>query len=138
VPKPSIVWKSRPARPAAAAHGVLTGPGAAPRARRPDAAALRRIETRGVMVTSRATGGYDVVSRFFAPRLGLDEDWVTGSAHCCLGPYWAARLGKEALLAHQASARGGTVRVRVDGERVHLAGRAVTVARGELLVGAPA
>jgi predicted PhzF superfamily epimerase YddE/YHI9 len=69
----------------------------------------------------------------FAPAVGVPEDPVTGSAHCGLGPYWASRLGKEELVGYQASARGGMVRVRVDGDRVHLGGHAVTVLRGELL-----
>jgi predicted PhzF superfamily epimerase YddE/YHI9 len=100
----------------------------------PDIAALARIPVRGVIVTARAsTAGYDFVSRFFAPRLGVDEDPVCGSAHCCLGPYWAERLGKTELVGYQASPRGGVVRVRVVGPRVHLGGRAVTVLRGELV-----
>jgi PhzF family phenazine biosynthesis protein len=100
----------------------------------PDSGLLRAIPTRGVIVTSRMdSGGFDVVSRFFAPRVGVDEDPVTGSAHCCLGPFWSGRLGKDAILAYQASARGGVVRVRVRGDRVGLAGQAVTVLRGELL-----
>jgi predicted PhzF superfamily epimerase YddE/YHI9 len=78
---------------------------------------------------------YDFVSRFFAPTVGVNEDPVTGSAHCCLGPYWAATLGKSDLLAHQCSARGGVVRVSVRGDRVLLGGQAVTVQRGQFLVG---
>ena len=73
------------------------------------------------------------MSRFFAPGAGVDEDPVTGSAHCCLGPFWQERLGKPELVAYQASRRGGTVRVRVAGDRVVLGGQAVTVARGEIL-----
>ena len=100
----------------------------------PDLTLLARIPTRGIIVTSRASSpGYDVVSRFFAPQTGVNEDPVTGSAHCCLGPYWSERLGKSELNAYQASARGGVVRVRVQGERVILGGQAVTVLRGELL-----
>jgi len=107
---------------------------AAVRALRPDFAALRRLGVRGVGVTSRAdTPGFDFVSRFFAPGAGVDEDPVTGSAHCCLGPFWQRRLGRTEFTAYQASARGGTVRVRVDGERVRLGGQAVTVLRGELV-----
>ena len=107
---------------------------AAVRALRPDFAALRRLGVRGVGVTSRAdTPGFDFVSRFFAPGAGVDEDPVTGSAHCCLGPFWQRRLGKAEFTAYQASARGGTVHVRVDGERVRLGGQAVTVLRGELV-----
>ena len=93
---------------------------------------------RGVIVTSRAEAAeYDFVSRFFAPSVGVDEDPVTGSAHCGLGPYWSERLGKSQLVGFQASSRGGIVRMRVEGSRVILAGQAVTVWRGEL-VGATA
>ncbi|MBV9775174.1 MAG: PhzF family phenazine biosynthesis protein [Gemmatimonadetes bacterium] len=101
---------------------------------RPDMGALRGVEARGVIVTSRAdTSGYDFVSRFFAPGVGVDEDPVTGSAHCVLAPYWARRLGRDELVGFQASARGGAVRVRAAGERVLLGGQAVTVLRGELV-----
>jgi PhzF family phenazine biosynthesis protein len=99
----------------------------------PNFSLLADLGTRGVIVTSRATDGpYDFVSRFFAPGSGIDEDPATGSAHCCLGPFWSERLGKTHLLAYQASARGGVIRVRVAGERVKLGGQAVTVLRGEL------
>ncbi len=101
----------------------------------PDHTQLRRIPARGVIVTSRASGQKaDFVSRFFAPGSGIDEDPVTGSAHCCLTPYWSARLGKTEMTGFQASARGGLVRVRLDGDRVKLGGRAVTVLRGTLNV----
>ena len=103
------------------------------RALEPDHTALRRLPVRGVIVTSRGSGDYDFVSRFFAPGSGIDEDPVTGSAHVCLGPFWQARLGKSEFLAYQASQRGGVVRVRVEGDRVHLGGQAVTVLRGDLL-----
>lgn len=84
-------------------------------------------------MTSRADSkGFGFVSRFFAPGSGIDEDPVTGSSHCCLGPYWKGRLGRSEFVAYQASARGGTIRVRVGGDRVYLGGKAVTVARGEL------
>ena len=100
----------------------------------PDMAALKRVSALGSIVTSRAVGkDYDFVSRFFAPAIGIDEDPVTGSSHCCLAPFWAKRLRKKVLTAFQASSRGGVLRVRVDGERVRLAGQAVTVLRGELL-----
>ena len=94
---------------------------------------LRAIPVRGVIVTSRAKE-YDFVSRFFAPGSGIDEDPVTGSAHCCLGPFWSTRLNKTEFVAYQASARGGVVRVRLEGDRVRLGGQAVTVLRGHLLV----
>lgn len=100
----------------------------------PDFAALGRVDARGIIVTSRADeGGVDFVSRFFAPAVGIDEDPVTGSAHCCLAPYWSDKLGRSDLIGHQVSRRGGAVRVRVDGDRVQLGGRAVTILRGELL-----
>jgi PhzF family phenazine biosynthesis protein len=100
----------------------------------PDHSRLRTLPVRGVIVTARgdAGGPYDFVSRFFAPGSGVDEDPVTGSAHCTLGPYWAGKLGKQDFLAYQASARGGVVRVRVTGDRVKLGGQAVTVLRGRL------
>ncbi len=101
----------------------------------PDLEALKVATpgVRGVIVTSRAEGqGYDFVSRFFAPSTGIAEDPVTGSAHCCLGPFWSERLGKDDLVGYQASKRGGIVRVRLDGERVRLSGQAVTLARGEV------
>ncbi|MGH9803688.1 MAG: PhzF family phenazine biosynthesis protein [Candidatus Acidiferrales bacterium] len=101
---------------------------------RPDMARLAKIPVRGVMVTSRAsTPGRDFVSRFFAPQSGVAEDPVTGSAHCALGPYWAKKLGKTEFVAFQASPRGGLVRVRLEGDRVRLGGKAVTVLRGELI-----
>jgi len=100
----------------------------------PNHAALAALPVRGVIVTSRAaSAAYDFVSRFFAPGSGVAEDPVTGSAHCALGPFWQARLGKSELVGYQASARGGVVRVRVAGDRVKLGGKAVTVLRGELL-----
>lgn len=100
----------------------------------PDHARLRSLSVRGVIVTSRsASPEFDFVSRFFAPGAGIDEDPVTGSAHCCLAPYWAGRLGKTEFNAFQASRRGGVLRVCLKGERVLLAGQAVTVLRGELL-----
>lgn len=90
---------------------------------------LASIGTRGVMVTSVGDGLYDIVSRFFAPSVGVNEDPVTGSAHCALGPYWAEKLGKSDLLAYQASKRGGVLRVSVKDDRVLLGGQAVTVLR---------
>jgi PhzF family phenazine biosynthesis protein len=103
------------------------------RAMTPDFTALRKLPVRGVIVTARPSSPeFDFVSRFFAPAAGVDEDPVTGSAHCALGPYWAERLGKSEFTAYQASARGGVVRVRLSGDRVILGGQAVTVLRGEL------
>lgn len=101
---------------------------------RPDFGRLARVEARGVIVTARSDrDGADFLSRFFAPAVGVDEDPVTGSAHCCLAPWWAARLGRDRLVGYQASARGGFVRLRLEGDRVRLAGQAVTVLRAELL-----
>jgi PhzF family phenazine biosynthesis protein len=101
---------------------------------KPDTAALAAVSARGIIVTAQATtSGFDFVSRFFAPGTGIPEDPVTGSAHCCLAPFWRERLGKDEMRAYQASPRGGVVGVRVAGARVHLRGRAVTVLRGELL-----
>ncbi len=101
----------------------------------PDMRRLRELDTRGIIVTAQTEEvGLDFVSRFFAPGTGVDEDPVTGSAHCCLGPYWQHRLGRDTLTARQVSERGGSVKVTVRGERVTLSGQAVTVLRGELLV----
>ena len=104
------------------------------RALSPDFAALGKISTRGVIATALASGGeYDFVSRCFFPAVGIPEDPVTGSAHCCLGPFWAERLGRDSLVGYQASRRGGTVGVRILGNRALLTGQAVTTLRGELL-----
>lgn len=104
------------------------------RAMQPDFTALKALPARGIIVTSRATSPeFDFVSRYFAPQAGINEDPVTGSAHCCLGPFWAKHLSQEMFMAYQASARGGVVRVRLHGDRVYLSGQAVTVLRGELL-----
>ena len=101
----------------------------------PDIRQLGKVAIpRGIIVTARAeTDGIDFVSRYFAPSAGIDEDPVTGSAHCCLGPHWRRRLGRTAFTAWQASARGGLVKVEVRGDRVTLSGQAVTVMRCELL-----
>jgi PhzF family phenazine biosynthesis protein len=101
---------------------------------RPDLAKIARLQTRGVIVTSRASRmDCDYVSRYFAPAAGIDEDPVTGSAHCCLGPFWKERLGRDNLIGFQASTRGGFVRTRCEGDRVFISGQAITVMRGELL-----
>jgi PhzF family phenazine biosynthesis protein len=111
---------------------LLDGP-AAVRNLKPDFPALAATGARGVIVTAPSdVAGADFVSRFFGPAVGIDEDPVTGSAHCTLAPFWAQRLGKEAMVGYQASARGGWVSVRMAGERVRLGGTAVTVLRGEL------
>jgi predicted PhzF superfamily epimerase YddE/YHI9 len=93
------------------------------------------VDARGVIVTSRATStDHDFVSRFFAPQSGIDEDPVTGSAHCCLAAFWRTELGKDRFVARQLSARGGVLQLQIVGDRVRLSGQAVTVLRGELLV----
>jgi predicted PhzF superfamily epimerase YddE/YHI9 len=87
-----------------------------------------------VIVTSRSSSReYDFVSRLFAPSIGIPEDPVTGSSHCSLAPFWSERLGKSEMVGFQASKRSGSVRVTVAGDRVLIAGAAVTVMRGELL-----
>ena len=144
-----------PARPAVAAmlpEGLAEALGASPvwtgrsvydylceladenavRTLRPDHAALAKLPVRGVIVTARGSGEHDFVSRFFAPGVGVAEDPVTGSAHCTLAPFWAGRLGRSEMRGWQASARGGEVHVRIEGDRVVLGGQAVTVWRGEL------
>jgi PhzF family phenazine biosynthesis protein len=105
------------------------------RALRPDLAAIARWDTRGVLVTAPGdVPGIDFVSRCFFPALGVPEDPVTGSAHCALAPYWRGILGRDEVVGFQASARGGTVRGTVAGDRVHLTGRAVTTLTGVLRV----
>lgn len=100
----------------------------------PELRALAALDVRGVIVTARsAKPERDFVSRFFAPAAGVDEDPVTGSAHCALAPYWAEKLGKDTLTGYQASMRGGTVFCTLKGRRVLLGGRAVTVLRAKLL-----
>jgi PhzF family phenazine biosynthesis protein len=102
------------------------------RSLQPDFVRLSDYPVRGMIITARSDEpAYDFVSRFFAPRAGVPEDPVTGSAHCCLGPYWSERLGKPDLVGYQASERGGVVRVGVRGNRVQLGGRAVLVLSGE-------
>ncbi|MBV8971232.1 MAG: PhzF family phenazine biosynthesis protein [Sphingomonadaceae bacterium] len=102
---------------------------------RPDFAALRGIDTRGIIVTAPAAGDADYVMRFFAPRLGIDEDAVTATAHAAIAPLWTARLGQAALTGRQLSARGGLVRSRTGVGMVEIAGTAVTLIAGELRSG---
>jgi len=149
-------FPATPAEPAAPPAGLTAAVGLAPRfvgrsrfdyllevdgeeivrGCKPNFDALARVDARGVIVTSRASASsYDFVSRFFAPRAGVNEDPVTGSAHCALAPYWSAQLGRPELVGYQASARGGTVRVRLRDDRVILGGQAVTVLRGALTAG---
>lgn len=102
---------------------------------RPNFSMLEKLPVRGVIVTAKSSSSeYDFVSRFFGPQSGVAEDPVTGSAHCCLGPFWGKRLKKDELVGQQVSARGGVVRVRLGGDRVYLQGQAVTVLRGELVL----
>lgn len=107
------------------------------RALRPNHRLLRELPVRGIIVTAPAAAAnaheYDFVSRFFAPGSGIDEDPVTGSAHCALAPYWRMRTGRHEMTGYQASPRGGIVRVRCQEDRVFLSGQAVTVLRGELI-----
>jgi PhzF family phenazine biosynthesis protein len=108
------------------------------RAYRPDLAAVRALDCRCLIVTAPGDAeGIDFVSRVFGPAVGIDEDPVTGSAHCTLASFWADRTGRRELTGYQASARGGTVRVRVEGERVVIAGAAVTVSEVKMLVDVP-
>jgi len=100
----------------------------------PDFGRLGSLDARGVIVTTPSDqSGVDFLSRFFAPGVGVNEDPVTGSAHCALAPYWCARLGRKQLTGFQVSLRGGKVRVEEAGERVYLSGKAVTVLKGDLL-----
>ena len=100
---------------------------------RPDIGRVAEFPVRGIIVTSRSTAPeFDFVSRFFAPLVGVDEDPVCGSAHCFLAPFWASRLGRNTLTAHQVSKRGGVVKVRLEGDRVALIGQALTVLKGQL------
>jgi PhzF family phenazine biosynthesis protein len=105
------------------------------RAASPDFKRLLSVECRGVILTAKSDDPqFDFISRFFAPAAGVDEDPVTGSAHCCLADYWGNKLGKTELVGFQASRRGGIVHVEIRGERVILGGEAVLVAQGDLLV----
>ena len=98
----------------------------------PDYVAMKKLATLGVIISAPSDDSkFDFISRFFAPAMGVDEDPVCGSAHCCLTPYWSERLGKTNLMAYQASARGGVLRLQLEGDRVILGGQAVIVSRGE-------
>ena len=101
---------------------------------RPDFAALRRVPRSSVIATAPGRDGVDFISRYFAPNHGVDEDWVTGSAHCVLTPYWAARFGKERLNARQISARGGELVCTLRGDRITIAGNAVLYLEGTITV----
>ncbi|HIK26003.1 MAG: PhzF family phenazine biosynthesis isomerase [Thermosynechococcus sp. Uc] len=102
---------------------------------KPNLDQIARLPCRGLIVTARANREYDIVSRFFAPQLGIPEDPVTGSAHCSLYSYWQPKLGRQELLAYQASPRGGVIKLQAQGgDRLLLLGQAVTIFAGELLV----
>lgn len=139
VPAPEALWQALPVTPLwvgknRASYLVQVASEDIVRTLQPDFAVLATLPVQGAMVTSRATtAGYDFVSRYFAPRAGINEDPVTGSSHCCLTPFWSQRLGKDHMVAYQASARGGVLRVQMQGGRVILSGQAVTVLRGELV-----
>lgn len=150
----ALLWMDFPARPAverAPPEALIAGLGVQPQAvlaaddwlvivdsaevlrqLSPDMRRLAELELRGVIVSAPGEGEHHFLSRFFAPRCGIDEDPVTGSAHCTLAPYWGERLGLKRLRGYQASARGGTVECDHAGDRVHLGGRAVTFLRGEI------
>lgn len=101
---------------------------------KPDFNELLKVTNENVIVTSKSdTDEFDFVSRFFAPAIGIDEDPVTGSIHCCLAPYWMDRLNKDTFTACQASERGGILKVTVKDKRVILGGQAVTILNGEIL-----
>ncbi|MEM8612658.1 MAG: PhzF family phenazine biosynthesis protein [Cyanobacteria bacterium P01_H01_bin.105] len=100
----------------------------------PDFNKLAKLPYQGVIVTSIGDSPYDFVSRYFVPAMGIPEDPVTGSSHCSLGPYWQAKLGKDMMVAYQASSRGGVLHVECTPERIYISGKAVTVLRGELLL----
>ncbi len=107
---------------------------AAVRAVTPDMGLLSQLDAWGTIITARGSGDIDFVSRFFAPRKGVPEDPVTGSAHCRLAPYWAAKLGKNSMKARQVSRRAGDLGLELKGDRVTLLGRAVTVGHGDLQI----
>ncbi|MBE2997452.1 PhzF family phenazine biosynthesis protein [Nocardiopsis sp. HNM0947] len=146
-------FPARPATPAPAPEGLAEALGARPlwtgrggtndllveladeetvRSLAPDLGAMRDLPVRGVIVTARGDGEHDLVSRFFAPGVGVPEDPVTGSAHTVIAPFWAERLGRTEFLAHQASRRGGDLHLRLRGDRILIGGDAVTVATGHL------
>ena len=97
----------------------------------PDFEAICKLDAQGLILTAKGTGEYDFVSRVFAPKKGVNEDPVTGSAHCKLADYWAPKLGKSQFIACQASKRGGILQVKVLKDRVHLTGQAMTIMEGD-------
>ncbi|HEV2274560.1 MAG TPA: PhzF family phenazine biosynthesis protein [Acidobacteriaceae bacterium] len=111
---------------------ALLGSEHAVRALTPDMAALTRLDRSGFVATAQGSGGYDFISRYFAPGKGIPEDPVTGSAHCMLAPFWAERLGRGEFRAFQASSRGGEILCRLAGDRVELEGACVFYLEGEV------
>ncbi|MGB9839034.1 PhzF family phenazine biosynthesis protein [Thermovenabulum sp.] len=102
---------------------------------KPDFELLKKVNARGIILTSASSNPeFDFISRFFAPAVGINEDPVTGSAHCCLGPYWSNKLKKDSLIAYQASKRGGILKLRILKERIHIGGKAVTFFKTEIKV----
>ena len=101
---------------------------------KPDLDKLAKLPYQGVIVTSIGDSPYDFVSRYFAPAIGIPEDPVTGSSHCSLAPYWQTKLGKDTMVAYQASARSGVLHIECTPDRVYISGQAVTILRGELLL----
>lgn len=95
---------------------------------------VTKMDCRGLIITAKGDEGYDFISRFFAPHVGVDEDPVTGSAHCKLAHYWQQKLNKDSFFAYQASKRGGEIHISIHKDRVHLKGRAITVLEGDWLV----
>lgn len=148
----SMDFPARPAKPIAAMPALNAALGASPvelrqssrdhlavyssaadvLALKPDFAALAKLDCWAVIVTAPGENGVDFVSRFFGPAQGVNEDPVTGSAHCTLIPYWAERLGKSELLAHQVSQRGGVLKCKILGDRVNIAGQAVLYMEGKI------
>ena len=101
----------------------------------PDMSLLAKLADRGVIVTAPGDKtGLDMISRYFVPAIGINEDPVTGYMHCVVAPYWADKLGQDDVVGYQASARGGVVACKVVGDRVHLTGEAVLYLKGEITV----
>jgi PhzF family phenazine biosynthesis protein len=103
------------------------------RSLKPNFSLLAQVPARGIIITAAASGKYDFISRFFCPNVGINEDPVTGSAHCCLAPYWQTKLGKEKMWAYQTSERGGEMGVFTKEGRVFMQGKAVTMIESMLL-----
>jgi predicted PhzF superfamily epimerase YddE/YHI9 len=133
-PEPLFVGSTAPDDPLVGSLFVVLADQGAVVELDPDPDAIAALPCGGLIVTAEADGhAYDSVSRYFTPRFGIDEDPVTGSAHCTIGHYWTERLGRNGIRARQASARGGELNVTIEGDRAKVAGRAVTVATGDLL-----